>query len=62
LIVKNTIQPKISTEPSSKIGLKNIDERYLLITGKGIRVEQKHQEFVVHLPLVTVEKYAGFNH
>ena len=62
LIVKNSIQPKISKEPSSKIGLKNIDERYLLITGKGIRVEQKQQEFVVHLPLVTVENYAGFNH
>lgn len=59
LVVRNTLQPKISTEPSSKTGLKNIEERYAITTGKTIKVEQNNQEFVVHLPLVTIEAYAG---
>jgi two-component system, LytTR family, sensor kinase len=61
LCVRNTLQPKISNEPSSKIGLKNIDDRYFLTTGQHIAIQQEEKEFIVLLPIVTVENYAGIN-
>ncbi len=61
LCVRNTLQPKISNEPSSKIGLKNIDDRYFLTTGQHITIEQGEKEFIVLLPVVTVENYASIN-
>ena len=51
LIVSNTIVPKLEPEPGTGIGLKNLDDRYRLITGRGIEIENDGKTFTVRLPL-----------
>lgn len=51
LVVENNIQPKIDKEPSTGVGLANIRDRYLFLSGKEVIVKQKDNQFVVMLPL-----------
>lgn len=50
--VSNNLQPRISTQPSSRLGLQNIDRQYRNIAGTGITVERTEQQFRVKLPLL----------
>jgi sensor histidine kinase YesM len=52
LIITNNINPKESRRTSSRIGLRNLEERYRLITGKSITVFGGEEKFVVHLPVL----------
>ena len=52
LTVENTFQPKLHAENSNKVGLKNIQDRYKLLSKKSIKVESKGQLFRVTLPLL----------
>jgi two-component system, LytTR family, sensor kinase len=52
LTVKNNLQPKQLPENSSQIGLKNISQRYELITGKNIEVKKDENSFSVVIPLI----------
>jgi sensor histidine kinase YesM len=52
LTISNKIQPKRSIQHSSKIGLKNLDERFKIITGKGIYTGNENGNFNVALPLI----------
>lgn len=54
LVVENTFQPKLHVENSTKVGLKNIQDRYKLLSKKSIKVENKDQLFRVTLPLLDV--------
>jgi LytS/YehU family sensor histidine kinase len=54
LSIQNKIQPKRSIQHSSKIGLKNLDERFKIITGKGINTAREHETFTVTLPLISL--------
>jgi hypothetical protein len=54
LQVHNKIHKKDLRKLSSKIGLQNLNERYLLITGKQIAVQEKNNEFVVQLPILKI--------
>lgn len=54
LEVSNNLQPKINREPSSNIGLNNINQRYEIITGRKIEVEKTQHEFKVSLPLIEI--------
>ena len=56
LVVSNTIAPKLEPEPGTGIGLKNLDDRYRLITGRGIEVTDDGQTFTVRLPLSKPEQ------
>lgn len=51
LVVENNIQPKIEKEPSTGVGLENIRNRYLYLSGKEVIVKQEKGMFVVMLPL-----------
>ncbi|MEO8473936.1 MAG: histidine kinase [Chryseolinea sp.] len=51
LVIANKLQPKRSIQHSSNIGLKNLSERYLIITGKKIEIENANNFFTVRLPL-----------
>ncbi len=53
LVVSNNFNPKISTENGTKIGLKNIIDRYHLITLKKVLIEKNTENFIVKLPLLT---------
>jgi hypothetical protein len=56
LIISNKIRIKRNLQHSSKIGLKNLDERFRLVTGKNIR-SGKNEEllFKVELPLIPLK-------
>jgi sensor histidine kinase YesM len=53
LIISNRIRQKQNLQHSSGIGLKNLDERFKIITGKNITSGKNgEQKFVVELPLI----------
>jgi len=51
LVVENTVKTKIDKDPSTGVGLDNIRNRYLHLTGNNIIVKQENGKFVVMLPL-----------
>lgn len=53
LVVENNIQPKLSTEESLGKGLNNINDRYHLLAGKEIQIQQNETTFTVKIPLLT---------
>lgn len=52
LIITNKINIKKSVRESSKIGLKNLAERYKIITGKEINHLSSKGYFILHLPML----------
>ena len=54
LLFSNNLRKKTLNRPSSKLGLKNLGERYELITGQKIKAEEKAGQFVVEVPLLKV--------
>jgi two-component system, LytTR family, sensor kinase len=52
LLVKNNLQPRSNTEPSSKTGLQNIKDRYSYLTEKEIIINQSKDYFNVLIPLL----------
>lgn len=56
LIISNKIREKRNLQHSSKIGLRNLDERFKLLTGKNIRSgKTEEQLFKVELPLIPLQ-------
>jgi hypothetical protein len=51
LVVRNNIQKKTQLNDSSKIGLKNLNERCRLILNREIKIEETNKEFVVKVPV-----------
>ncbi|MBO5716968.1 MAG: histidine kinase [Alistipes sp.] len=52
LEVRNSLQPRTHGQPSTRLGLENISQQYIDITGRKINVEQTDNEFIVKLPIV----------
>ncbi|UOB16831.1 sensor histidine kinase [Abyssalbus ytuae] len=52
LIFKNTLKEKKNKEPSTGVGLLNLNERYKILTGKEIAVEKTVTHFIVKIPLI----------
>jgi len=52
LIVSNPIYPKLSSPVTNGTGLKNLENRFLLLMDKQIRVENDGTTFRVYLPLI----------
>lgn len=52
IIVKNNINPVMKTQHSSGIGLKNISERYMLLSDKAITITHDKEVFIVKIPLL----------
>lgn len=51
LVVRNNLQEKTQLKNSSKIGLKNLNERCRLIVNREIEIQETAHEFVVKLPV-----------
>ena len=51
VVVENTIRAKTDLEPSTGVGLENISNRYIHLTGKDIIIRRENGKFVVMLPL-----------
>jgi sensor histidine kinase YesM len=54
LIISNSLRERKTRMHSSKIGLKNLEERFRLVTGKGIQAEKKGDKFIVEFPLTPI--------
>lgn len=54
LVIRNPLRTKRSIKHSSKIGLKNLDERFKIILGEGINSTDQHGNFEVSLPLLAI--------
>ncbi len=52
LVVDNIIQSKSTQLPSTKVGLKNIEKRYKLISSKSVVIINEGNRFTVSLPLL----------
>lgn len=52
LYVQNNLQLKMNPDQSLKMGLENINQRYLHLTGKNIEIEENSGSFTVKLPLI----------
>ncbi len=53
LVIRNTKKIRKNVRTSTKIGLKNIDERYKLISEEAPVIEEDDQFFTVKLPLIS---------
>jgi len=51
LVVRNVLQKKTQLEDSSKIGLKNLNERCRLIMNREIEILETADEFIVKIPV-----------
>lgn len=52
VIVRNVMNRIGHPQPSSKIGLRNLDNRYKLITQRNIIIENNFESFIVKLPII----------
>lgn len=52
IVVTNKIQKKSTQLPSTKMGLKNIEKRYALISDRSVQIVNDGHEFSVALPLL----------
>lgn len=62
LLVNNNLNKKQNEEASISIGLKNIEQRYLLVAEESIIIKETVDSFCVKLPLLNQQHYANFNH
>jgi len=53
LTISNNYKPKTVLEKGTKVGLKNIVDRYRLITLKKVTIEKTDTKFMVKIPLLT---------
>ena len=56
--VTNNVQPKTGLEQSTKVGLRNIIDRYRLLTQQPVQVSEEAGVFTVRLPLLNWEPQA----
>lgn len=54
ILFSNKIREKRTKRISSKNGLKNLAERYRLVTEKEIKIENQNSTFMIKLPLVNI--------
>jgi LytS/YehU family sensor histidine kinase len=52
ILVSNNLQKKKQSEKSTGVGLQNIKERYRLLTGKEVTIQESQQFFKVILPII----------
>lgn len=66
VVVENKIQVKSTQLPSTKVGLKNIEKRYALITEKLVKIVDNGNQFSVSLPLLKTSEqknsYGNIDH
>lgn len=53
LVIENSLNEKASLEKSTKVGLKNIQQRYELVSSNKVSIEKDQKLFRVRLPLLT---------
>lgn len=52
LVIKNNLQPKQVLKESTGVGLRNIRDRYLLLTKRPVSIVENRREFSVSIPVL----------
>jgi LytS/YehU family sensor histidine kinase len=52
LMIQNNFQPKRNVEESTKIGLKNLNNRCHILVGKSLSIQQSETDFLVKIPIL----------
>ncbi len=52
IVIENIVQPKRTPESSTGMGLENINERYLHLINKEIRIQKTEKAFTIKLPII----------
>lgn len=58
LVIKNNVQPKQVIKESSGVGLRNIRQRYYILTNRPVTIQQNEKEFSIAIPMLTKETTA----
>ncbi len=53
LVVQNNLQPKQVVKKSSGVGLRNIQQRYAILTHRNVIINKTPSEFSVRIPMLT---------
>ncbi|WP_299157509.1 2TM domain-containing protein [uncultured Tenacibaculum sp.] len=61
LQIQNNINPKEAIGKSTKVGLRNIADRYGLITDRTVEITNNNKTFTVSLPLLTKTNTMNYN-
>ncbi len=56
LVISNNLQLKSTQLPSTKLGLKNIEKRYALMSDQSVIIQNNGDQFIVKLPLLKQPK------
>lgn len=56
IVVRNNLQPKTATAPSTGIGLENIRQRYQYVTKRPVLVSSARNYFQVKIPVLSLKK------
>jgi sensor histidine kinase YesM len=52
LVVYNSFQPRLEKEPSTQVGLNNINQRLKILTGQELVISKETDSFSVGIPLI----------
>jgi len=55
LFVENNFQPRENVQGSNRIGLNNLKERYMFLTGKELTINNDSKKFRVTIPLIILQ-------
>lgn len=61
IVVSNSYSPRSILEESTQKGLKNISERYSLISEKKVEIMRTNEEFIVKIPILKQSDYERIN-
>lgn len=61
ILVRNNLQPKQQVQTSLGVGMKNIHERYRLLSDQAVEIDQGPDYYQVSLPVLKVKEYARVN-
>lgn len=61
IVVENKLQPVVHKEETRLIGLRNLKERYLFLSGQEVEVKKTETRFTVSLPLINFNLTAFIN-
>ncbi|NAS32846.1 histidine kinase [Flavobacteriaceae bacterium R38] len=56
LVVENNLQPKEVVKKSSGVGLRNIQQRYAILTNRKVEINKGQAIFSVQIPMLTKQK------
>jgi LytS/YehU family sensor histidine kinase len=62
ITIQNNLNKITTDKESTHVGLKNIKQRYKLLSNKDVLIHKSNDNFIVKLPVLNQSHYEDFNH